>query len=104
LSERLAASEKDRSDRLTVIEEQGARLAGMETDRAAQLQALGELGRLLDQRHQDMERERAALGARIAEVTAERDALRHELASLRFARVRRAVRDLIRRSRPAFRH
>ena len=104
LSERLAAAEKDRSDRLAVIEEQGARLAGMETDRAAQLKTLEELGRRVDQRHQDIERERAALDARIAELTAERDAIRDELASLRFARVRRAVRDLIRRSRPAFRH
>jgi len=34
----------------------------------------------------------------------ERDALRAELASLRFDKVRRVVRDLIRRSRPAFRH
>ena len=104
LSERLTASEQDRTDRLAVIEDLSARLAAVEADQAARLKAIEEQGHLAEQRFQESEGERATLGARLGELATERDALRAELASLRFARVRRVVRDLIRRSRPAFRH
>jgi 2-polyprenyl-3-methyl-5-hydroxy-6-metoxy-1,4-benzoquinol methylase len=107
LSERLAAAEKDRTDRLAVIETLGARLAAAEAERGAQATTLAQLEARLHER----EREALQQAARLQELAtereaarAERDALRAELSSLRFAKVRRVVRDLIRRSRPAFRH
>jgi 2-polyprenyl-3-methyl-5-hydroxy-6-metoxy-1,4-benzoquinol methylase len=104
LSERLTASEKDRTDRLAVIEELGARLSAAEADWTARLKDIEEQGRLAEQRFGESERERAALGARLDELAAERNAVRAELDSLRFPSLRRAIRDWFRRSRPAFRH
>jgi 2-polyprenyl-3-methyl-5-hydroxy-6-metoxy-1,4-benzoquinol methylase len=100
LSERLAASEQDRTDRLAVIETLAAQLAVAEADRTAQSTRLA----MIEERFQEIERERVVQADRLRELAAEREALRTELASLRFSKVRRVVRELIRRSRPAFRH
>ena len=123
LSEQLVASEKDRADRLAVIQELSRHLAASEKDRADRLAVIQELGERLAVAERDRsdrqamiqelsaqlriaEADRAARlvvieeqGRRVDEIERDRNALKAELTSLRFRRVRVIGRRLIQRLR-----